>query len=184
MAGKRESENSHRLFIYANTLKPYLDCIQTTLRSTLILQNFPSESVERHNKPEIEIQSSKISVMKPILICRTEKERCFIEPSINSVRVSIKIKQSDEMESVLCRNFTRFLMQRAENFAILRRKPVDGYDISFLVTFSTLEEYDRERIISFILDFMEGIDSEISAMKIGVNARARGVAAQFMRRFV
>jgi len=52
------------------------------------------------------------------------------------------------------------------------------------VTFSTLEEYDRERIISFILDFMEGIDSEISAMKIGVNARARGVAAQFMRRFV
>ena len=48
------------------------------------------------------------------------------------------------------------------------------------MTFSTLEEYDRERIISFILDFMEGIDSEISAMKIGVNARARGV----MRRFV
>lgn len=98
------------------------------------------------------------------------------------------------MENVLCRNFTRFLMQRAENFAILRRKPVDvclvcqgdrqGYDISFLVTFSTLEEYDRERVISFILDFMEGIDSEISAMKIGVNARARGVAAQFMRRFV
>ena len=40
----------------ANTLKPYLDCIQTTLRSTLVLQNFPSESVERHNKPEIEIQ--------------------------------------------------------------------------------------------------------------------------------
>ena len=40
----------------ANTLKPYLDCIQTTLRATLVLQNFPSESVERHNKPEIEIQ--------------------------------------------------------------------------------------------------------------------------------
>ena len=132
--------------------------------------------------------------MKPILICRTDKERCFIEPSINSVRVSIKIKQSDEMENVLCRNFTRFLMQRAENFAILRRKPVDvgirvwgdtqGYNISFLVTFSTLEEYDRERVIAFIMDFMGGIDAEISAMKIGVNARARGVASQFMRRFV
>lgn len=40
----------------ANTLKPYLDCIQTTLRATLVLQNFPSESVERHNKPEVEIQ--------------------------------------------------------------------------------------------------------------------------------
>ena len=62
--------------------------------------------------------------MKLILICRTEKERCFIEPSINSVRVSLCIKQVDEMETVLCRNFSRFLMQRAENFAIMRRKPI------------------------------------------------------------
>ena len=168
----------------ANTLKPYLDCIQTTLRATLVLQNFPSESVERHNKPEVEYSSSKISTMKPILICRTDRERCYIEPSINSLRVSIKIKQADEMETVLCRNFSRFLMQRAESFTILRRKPIEGYDISFLITYSILEDYDREKIISFIIDFMEGIDAEISAMKIGVNARARSVASQFMRSFI
>ena len=132
--------------------------------------------------------------MKPILICRTDRERCYIEPSINSLRVSIKIKQADEMETVLCRNFSRFLMQRAENFTILRRKPVEvfpiipsnsqGYDISFLITYSILEDYDREKIISFIIDFMEGIDAEISAMKIGVNARARSVGSQFMRSFI
>ena len=63
--------------------------------------------------------------MKPILICRTDRERCLIEPSINSLRISIKIKQADEMETVLCRNFSRFLMQRAESFAILRRKPME-----------------------------------------------------------
>ena len=63
--------------------------------------------------------------MKPILICRTDRERCLIEPSINSLRISIKIKQVDEMETVLCRNFSRFLMQRAESFAILRRKPME-----------------------------------------------------------
>lgn len=63
--------------------------------------------------------------MKPILICRTDRERCLIEPSINSLRVSIKIKQADEMERVLCRNFSRFLMQRAESFTILRRKPLE-----------------------------------------------------------
>ena len=132
--------------------------------------------------------------MKPILICRTDRERCYIEPSINSLRVSIKIKQADEMETVLCRNFSRFLMQRAESFTILRRKPIEvfpvipfdfqGYDISFLITYSILEDYDREKIISFIIDFMEGIDAEISAMKIGVNARARSVASQFMRSFI
>lgn len=70
-------------------------------------------------------RSSKHSVMKPILICRTDRERCLIEPSINSLRISIKIKQADEMETVLCRNFSRFLMQRAESFAILRRKPME-----------------------------------------------------------
>ena len=67
--------------------------------------------------------------MKPILICRTDRERCYIEPSINSLRVSIKIKQADEMETVLCRNFSRFLMQRAESFTILRRTPVEVFPI-------------------------------------------------------
>ena len=47
-----------------------------------------------------------------------------------------------------------------------------------------LENYEREKIISFIIDFMEGIDAEISAIKIGINSRARSVAAQFMKRLV
>ena len=58
------------------------------------------------------------------------------------------------------------------------------YDISFLITYSVLENYEREKILSFIIDFMEGIDAEISAIKIGINSRARSVAAQFMKRFV
>lgn len=40
------------------------------------------------------------------------------------MRVSIKIKQADEIENVLVHKFTRFLTQRAENFEILRRKAV------------------------------------------------------------
>lgn len=38
--------------------------------------------------------------------------------------MSIKIKQADEIERILCHKFTRFLMQRAESFIVLRRKPV------------------------------------------------------------
>jgi hypothetical protein len=40
------------------------------------------------------------------------------------VRISIKIKQADEIEHILVHKFTRFLTQRAEAFFILRRKPV------------------------------------------------------------
>ncbi len=53
-----------------------------------------------------------------------ENERVLIEPSINSIRISIKIKQADEIENILVHKFTRFLTQRAESFFILRRKPI------------------------------------------------------------
>jgi hypothetical protein len=40
------------------------------------------------------------------------------------VRVSIKVKQIDEMDAILANKFSRFLMQRADNFIVLRRKPM------------------------------------------------------------
>ena len=58
----------------------------------------------------------------------------LIEGSINALRVSIAVKQADEIEKILCNKFMKFMMMRAENFIILRRKAVEGYDISFLIT--------------------------------------------------
>jgi actin related protein 2/3 complex subunit 4 len=99
------------------------------------------------------------------------------------MRVSIRIKQADEIEEILCHKFTRFLMQRAEQFLIMRRKAVDGYDISFLITHAHLEKMWKHKLIDFIIQFMEDIDKEISGMKIAINARARVVASEFMKQF-
>ena len=74
--------------------------------------------------PEIEAASSPEVLLNPLTISRNENEKVLIEPSVNSVRVSIKIKQADEIENILVHKFTRFLTQRAEPFFILRRKPV------------------------------------------------------------
>mmetsp|Transcript_18128 Transcript_18128/g.14669 ORF Transcript_18128/g.14669 Transcript_18128/m.14669 type:complete len:121 (-) Transcript_18128:131-493(-) len=115
----------------ANTLKPYLDCISHTLEASMCLRNFPSQVVERHNKPEVEMRESKELCLNSLKICRTEQEKCLIEPSVNSVRISIGIKQSDDIEELLTHKFARFLEQRAEQFIILRRKPLEGYDLSF-----------------------------------------------------
>lgn len=41
-------------FPQANTLRPYLNAIRGTLDAALCLRNFPSQTVERHNKPEVE----------------------------------------------------------------------------------------------------------------------------------
>lgn len=218
----------------ATTLGPYLECIRHTLEASLCLRNFPSELVERHNKPEIEIQcaaraaqppsaregppeaslelasryrrDNKVAMMNPVLICRNEKEQCLIEPSVNSVRVSVLVKKSDELEDLFCHKFTRFLMQRAEQFRILRRRPLkfasaskgrsrnvnlsadvdtggDSFDISFLVTHVHAESLLKDKLIDFIIQFIQDIAKEISEMKIAVNARARLVATEFMKAF-
>ena len=157
--------------------------MRATLDGGLCVRNFPSQTVERHNKPEIEIRGSKELLLNPITICRTDTERCLIEPSVNSVRVSICVKQADEIEEILCHKFTRFMMQRSEQFIVMRRKPVEGYSISFLITHVHLEKMWKHKLIDFIIHFMEEVDKEISGMKIAVNARARIVASSFMKRF-
>ena len=61
-------------------------------------------------------------LLHPLVVSRNESERVLIEPSVNSIRLSIAIKQADEIEKILCHKFTRFMMMRAEGFVILRRK--------------------------------------------------------------
>lgn len=188
------------------TLRPYLAAVRRTLEAAVCLINFNSQVVERHNKPEVEVRSSKELILNPVVISRNEKERVLIESSINSVRISIAIKKADDIEHILAHKFTRFMMMRADNFVILRRKPVTttdskaivdgkganhhdeysveaGYDISFLITNFHTETMYRYKIIDFIIHFMEEIDKEINEMKLAINARARITAEEFLKKF-
>ncbi|XP_072438137.1 actin-related protein 2/3 complex subunit 4 isoform X1 [Chiloscyllium punctatum] len=165
------------------TLRPYLNAVRATLQAALCLENFSSQVVERHNKPEVEVRSSKELLLQPLIISRNEKEKVLIEGSINSVRVSIAIKQADEIEKILCHKFMRFMMMRAENFFILRRKAVEGYDISFLITNFHTEQMYKHKLVDFVIHFMEEIDKEVSEMKLSLNARARIVAEEFLKNF-
>ena len=79
--------------------------------------------ISRPNLPDLSSGSKEV-LLNPLTISRNENERVLIEPSVNSIRMSIKVKQADEIERILCHKFTRFMMQRAESFIVLRRKPV------------------------------------------------------------
>lgn len=178
------------MHIQSQSLRPYLQCVRSSLTAALSLSNFASQISERHNVPEIEAASSPEVLLNPLTVARNENEKVFIEPSVNSVRVSIKIKQADEIENILVHKFTRFLTQRAENFFILRRKAVKvcsiiegwkvhhlcrtlimtkGYDISFLITNFHTEEMLKHKLVDFIVEFMEEVDKEISEMKLFVS---------------
>eukprot|EP00179_Madagascaria_erythrocladioides_P029241 CAMPEP_0198340410 /NCGR_PEP_ID=MMETSP1450-20131203/44173_1 /TAXON_ID=753684 ORGANISM="Madagascaria erythrocladiodes, Strain CCMP3234" /NCGR_SAMPLE_ID=MMETSP1450 /ASSEMBLY_ACC=CAM_ASM_001115 /LENGTH=186 /DNA_ID=CAMNT_0044045385 /DNA_START=99 /DNA_END=659 /DNA_ORIENTATION=+ len=183
----------------ASTLAPYLNCVRRTLTAALCLQNFSSQMVERHNKPEVEAKdhldpdgkpkmTSRELMLHSVTIARNKpnemgrQEKTLIEGSINSVRVSIAIKQADELEEVLVRRFTRFVTQRAEHFVVLRRKPIEGYDISFLITNVHTEDCFKHMLVNFIIEFMEVVDQEVNAMKLAVSARARISAATYLQR--
>lgn len=166
--------------------------MRSSLTAALTLSNFASQTAERHNVPEVEAQTSPEVLLTPLTIARNENERVLIEPSINSIRISIKIKQADEIENILVHKFTRFLTQRAESFFILRRKPIkvcsvirivlanlvppedlsdnspQGYDISFLITNFHTDEMLKHKLVDFIIQFMEDVDKEISEMKLFV----------------
>eukprot|EP00440_Ansanella_granifera_P063050 gb/GFBE01068369.1/.p1 GENE.gb/GFBE01068369.1/~~gb/GFBE01068369.1/.p1 ORF type:complete len:173 (+),score=39.89 gb/GFBE01068369.1/:1-519(+) len=167
----------------AHTLAPYLEVIRHTLNAALCLRNYPSQVVERQNRPEVEFKDTAAVVPRPLTIARDENERCLIEPSVNSVRVSIKVRQSDDIEKMVIRKFARFFTQRAEHFVILRRKPVEGFDISFLITNTHLEEMVKERIVDFIIEFMEDVDKEVKDLKIALNTRLRASASAYMAQF-
>jgi len=208
-------------------------------------------------RPPSRRSTSRELLLNPIVIHRSDHEYIMIETSVNSVRISIKVKQLDEMDAILVKKFSRMLMLRADNFVILRRQampvrprappplrrlpaacapvwraaaglappaqplrprpllcltlppthpihptthtralartrtpaphprpsPAQGYDVSFLLTNFNLEAMWKHKLIGFVVQFMEEIDSEISAMKIHVNERARAVGYMFLKEF-
>lgn len=164
----------------SQSLRPYLNAVRSSLTAALCLQDFPSETVERHNYPEVEAGNNPVALLNPMHIARNENERVLIETSINSVRMSICVKQADEIEQILVSQFIRFLTRRAENFFVLRRKPVPGYDLSFLITNYHTESMLKHKLVDFIIDLMEEVDKEISEIKLFLNARARLVAEAYL----
>ena len=99
---------------------------------------------------------------------------------MNSLRLSVKVKQGDILEEILTKKFMRFITQRAEHFWIIRRVPIEGYDISLLITNFHTEDLLQEKIVDFVVKFLEEVDKEINMMKLSVNTRGRAVATEFL----
>ena len=54
--------------------------------------------------------------------------------------------QADDLEELLAKKYVMFLQQRADNFKILRRKPIPGFDLSFLITDEHLIAMDKAKV--------------------------------------
>ena len=163
----------------AQTVQSYLKSIRDTLDAVLNLRYFPSQLVERQTHPEVEFQDNPKLLMNPLVISRSDQEKTLVEASVNSVRISINIKKNQEIEELLTHMLDRFLSLRADKFLILRKKPIEGYDFSFLITEEHLQKFKKEEMINFILEFIQGIDKEINDMKLAIITQSRLAATYF-----
>jgi len=164
----------------AESLKPFLAILRDTLDYALNLRNFPSQIYEKINRPQVEVKESLELLNNPIIISKNEDEKIEIEPSINSVRINIVIKKHADLEDLLMGIYSNYLMNRADKLHILRKKAKEGFDISFLVTNYHLENYKKEEIIDYIVEFVQDLSKEITEMKLIVNSQSRLVSTNLM----
>jgi actin related protein 2/3 complex subunit 4 len=55
--------------------------VRASLTAALTLENFSSQVVERHNKPEIEANKTPEVLLQPLVVARNESEKVLIEPT-------------------------------------------------------------------------------------------------------
>ena len=153
--------------------KPYLTIIRDTLEQALCLKNFPSQLYEKINRPQVEVKESQELISKPVIISRNESEKVEIETSINSVRINVAVKKYQEIDKLIVGIYSNYLMNRANQLNILRKVAKPGYDISLLITNFTLENYKKEELIDFIIEFIQDFTKEVRDMKMTVNSQSR-----------
>ena len=160
--------------------KPYLTIIRDTLEQALCLKNFPSQLYEKINRPQVEVRESQELISKPVIISRNEDEKVEIETSINSVRINVAVKKYKEIDKLIVGIYSKYLMNRANQLNILRKVAKPGYDISLLITNFTLENYKKEELIDFIIEFIQDFTKEVRDMKMTVNSQSRFATTYLM----
>ena len=160
--------------------KPYLTIIRDTLEQALCLKNFPSQLYEKINRPQVEVKESQELISKPVIISRNESEKVEIETSINSVRINVAVKKYQEIDKLIVGIYSNYLMNRANQLNILRKVAKPEYDISLLITNFTLENYKKEELIDFIIEFIQDFTKEVRDMKMTVNSQSRFATTYLM----
>lgn len=162
----------------------YLEALRAAVARALCLRDFPSQTVERQSKPEVEMGDNKELLSQPVhIISNIDEAEALIEGSINSVRVSLRLANEDDLDDVLSQMYTKFMMQRAETLLILRRAPIEDYHISFLITDRHLRQFGRQQLLSFVSQFAEEVSKQMGQLKQEIGSRGRTFAQEFFKGF-
>ena len=166
----------------------YLLAIRRTLRAVFCLMDSPQ--VIYYNRPtfypNVEMRYNKEYLLNPLIISRNQDESCLIEASMNSVRISFKLRIHDTMSLMINDRFCRFLQTRASLFGILRKKAMNNYDISFLVTYQhVVDEFKSiDALIDILLEYMMEIEKLTVELDWLLYGRSKFIAKEWTKQWI
>lgn len=68
---------------------------------------------------------------------------------------------------------------RAEEFDIVRRVPLEAYDLSFLLTDAHVQKYTREKLVDFIVEFVGSLKRKMAEMKMDIQKRQDAIVDEW-----
>lgn len=166
----------------------FRDQLALHIARNLCLRDFPCQEVERHSKPEIESGTCPELLLPPVTVqCTASREKCLIEPSINATRVSFLFnwgaQSQGSVEEIMANSFFKFLGVKADQLPLLRRAPVDGYDVSFLITAALLQRYGMMNIVVSLVTFAWDTPQYLEKLKLNMEQQNTDLAQSVLRAF-
>ena len=206
----------------------YLENVKDALLSALCLVDLPSQEWDRcalvlrkwgqhralsacgaarMSRPEVEWQDSPELVLEPVTISRTALQQCLIEPSINSVRLSVRVsaslhtnqgaaavqtpsgmlqaQQEDAVGQWLLERLFAFLAKPAcaEQLLIVRKRPCPGYHLSFLITAAHCQAHSPVRLVEAVCQLLEGLPAAFG-FRLALSSQSRAVGHGYLKGFV
>jgi actin related protein 2/3 complex, subunit 4 len=169
--------------IHVDTFPEFVSIAKVQLNAALCLRRFPPV-IEGQEMPQVEVPTSQL-LLPSIRINRgKEKETMLIERSINSCRISIYIKQIDDVEKLLVEKFCQYLQHRADDIEIIRKKTLPSYSITFLIHDKHTFQTPRGKIVNFIINFISEITKEINSNKLALKSINRVFVTNIMEGFM
>lgn len=158
-------------------------CVESSVNSVRVSFRFKQDGII---DPAVSVAPNSTSLEIPTASASTSSSGSVaVAPSGDSGSVQQqpgKIK-TNPLELAILTKYRAFFQHDADQHHILRRRPVPGYSISFLIVPCHLERIGRDRIISKILSFVEKLDQEINQVKINVNSQARRCSVGYFKEF-
>jgi len=163
----------------------YISSIRQAVEKALSFMEYTDMDKEGPIRPIVELRRPS-ELLYDNIVLTNGNEKCLIESSANSLRISFSFKyeQSDHVDKILGRKFSSFFMKRADDLIIFRRKPLDGFSVSFLLVPNHIQRVSsKETVIELIIRFVEEVDKEVSSLKLDLNRSSRVMATTFFKHF-